>query len=69
MNALIAFASLFAKNKVIARIRFADVKDLAKKWGGEALPAIHGGETRKPTEQWVQERLEGFPRMGLPEYV
>ena len=33
INGLIAFASLFAKNKVIARIKFAELKDIEKKWG------------------------------------
>lgn len=70
VNALIAFASLFAKNKVIARIMFAEVKDLEKKWGGvESLPEMHGGAKRLPTAEWVDERLSNFPRMNLPEYV
>ena len=70
INALIAFASIFAKNKVIARVRFAEIKDLAKKWGGPAsLPEIHGGEKRLGTAEWVSKRLAGFPMMGLPSYV
>ena len=69
INALIAFASLFAKNKVIARIRFETYKELAKKWGLASLPEIHGGDKKIGTVQWVKERLESFPLMGLPKYV
>lgn len=69
VNALIAFASLFAKNKVIARIRFSDLKELEKKLGVTNMPEAHGGEKRIPTGQWVKERLAAFPMMGLPDYV
>ena len=70
INALIAFASLFAKNKIIARIKFAEVKDLAQRWGGtSSLPEMHGGEKRAPTGQWVSARLAAFPKMGLPDFV
>jgi hypothetical protein len=69
INALIAFASLFAKNQVIARIRFADLKDMEKKMGRAALPAMHGGDPRPPTAQWVDERLANFARMGLPDFT
>merc|ERR1712224_540186 len=56
INALIAFASLFAKNKIIARIRFSEVKELGKKWGATALPEVHGGEKRMATGEWVKQR-------------
>jgi len=69
INALIAFASLFAKNKIIARIRFSDIAELGKKWGTSSLPEIHGGEKRPATGEWVRARLDAFPRMGLPAYV
>ena len=69
INALIAFASLFAKNKIIARIRFSEVKELGKKWGAAALPEVHGGEKRMATGEWVKQRLASFPRMNLPDYV
>ena len=68
VNALIAFASLFAKNKVIARIAFSSVAELARKFGAGNLPEIHGGEARAPTEAWIEERLRAFPRMDLPAY-
>lgn len=67
VNGLIAFASLFAKNKVIARIEFlkrpAKVGEL---FGESALPEIHGGPERAPTAEWVKARLAAFPLMGLP---
>ena len=69
INALIAFASLFAKNKIIARVRFAEAKDVAKKWGASNVPEALGGDKRPPTGQWVRDRLAAFPKMNLPEYV
>jgi len=69
INALIAFASLFAKNKLIARIRFAEVKDIEKRIGRMNLPEQHGGDKRPSTSDWVQARLASFPKMGLPDYV
>ena len=69
INALIAIASLFAKNKVIARIKFAEVKDIVKLWGGEAdLPQAHGGAPKGETSGWVASRLAAFPKMGLKPY-
>ena len=68
VNALIAFAALFAKNKVIARVAFSSVAELARKFGAGNLPEIHGGEARAPTEAWIEERLRAFPRMDLPAY-
>ena len=69
VNALIAFASLFAKNKVIARIKFAEVADIAKRCGKPSLPEMHGGDAKPPTKEWVESRLASFPLMGLPAYV
>ena len=66
VNALIAFASLFAKNKVISRIQFSDVDAVGRLVGRENLPALHGGATRPLTSEWVAQRLADFPRMGLP---
>ena len=58
-----------ARPQVIARIRFSDLKELSKKWGADNLPEMHGGSKRKPTSEWVRERLAAFPKMGLPDYV
>ena len=69
INALIAFASLFAKNKVLARIKFAQIRDIERTCGKAALPETLGGDARAPTEEWVRERIAGFPRMDLPEYA
>lgn len=69
INAIIAFASLFAKNKIIARIRFSDVKELTKKWGAVNVPEVHGGDKRPATGAWVKERIAQFPKMDLPAYV
>ena len=68
VNALIAFAALFAKNKVIARVAFSSVAELARRFGAPNLPEIHGGDARAPTAAWVEERLRTFPRMDLPAY-
>ena len=48
---------------------FETYKELAKKWGLASLPEIHGGDKKIGTVQWVKERLESFPLMGLPKYV
>jgi hypothetical protein len=69
INAIIAFASLFAKNKVIARIRFSDIKEMETKFTKAQLPELHGGEKRAQTAEWVKARLDAFPRMGLPDYA
>ena len=98
VNALISFASLFAKNKVsvgfgwrlkcsagnsqsrshfvpppiplhrqvIARIKFSTLDNIRAKYGAASLPQVHGGAPKKPTQQWVNERLAAFPRMDLP---
>uniref|UniRef100_A0A7S0NR31 CRAL-TRIO domain-containing protein n=1 Tax=Calcidiscus leptoporus TaxID=127549 RepID=A0A7S0NR31_9EUKA len=66
INAVIAFASLFAKNKVIARIRFASVADVEKVCGRGALPEKHGGPPSPPVSDWVKARLANFPLMALP---
>ena len=69
INGLIAFASLFAKNKVIARVKFADIAHISSTCGAHALPEAQGGEKRAPTKERVRERLETFPLMLLPDYV
>ena len=69
VNALIAVASLFAKNKVIARIQFSDVTKLGQLVGKANLPQRHGGVKRAATREWVVQRLAAFPRMGLPDDV
>ena len=69
INSLIAFASLFAKNKVIARVKFANISDIEKTCGREAMPETLGGAARAPTGEWVRQRLTEFPRMHLPEYA
>lgn len=66
VNALIAFASLFLKSKVISRINFATVEMVSQKVGGaEKLPQVHGGGEKMDTGAWVKERLANFPRMGI----
>ena len=69
VNALIAVASLFAKNKVIARIQFSDVAKVGQLVGKANLPQRHGGVERAATREWVAQRLAAFPRMGLPDFV
>jgi len=69
INGLIAFASLFAKNKLVARVRFTDMAHIASTCGAHALPEAHGGDKRLPTKEWVRERLAAFPLMHLSEYV
>ena len=69
VNALIAFASLFAKNKVVARIQFSDVAKVGQLVGKANLPQRHGGVERAATSEWVAQRLAAFPRMGLADVV
>jgi len=69
VNALIAVASLFAKNKVIARIEFSNVDKVGKLVGKANLPQRHGGVERAATKEWVAQRLAAFPCMGLPDDV
>jgi hypothetical protein len=66
VNAIIAFASLFAKNKVIQRIQFDYLARVGALVGKHNLPERHGGAPQPPTPEWVRQRLAGFPRMNLP---
>jgi hypothetical protein len=66
INGLIAFASLFAKNKVIARIEFSSVDKVGALIGTSSLPEQHGGVARPSTAEFVRARLASFPLMGLP---
>ena len=71
INGIIAFASLFTKEKIIDRIEFCDLDVVKKTVSNDALP-IHregGGGGIKDNEaliEWVKERLANFPE--VPDY-
>jgi len=66
INALISFASIFSKSKVISRIQFATLETVRNGVGENALPENFGSDKKIETCEWVKERLENFPRMDLP---
>ena len=70
INALLAFISLFTKEKVIQRIKFADYDDVKIEVTNENLPAYlpgcglaHGLKTNDDLVSWVKGRLENFPKI------
>jgi hypothetical protein len=72
INALLAFISLFTKEKVIQRIKFADYEDVKSEVTNENLPSYlpgcgtaHGLKTNEDLVKWVKRRLENFPK--IPE--
>lgn len=70
INAALAIASLFTKEKVIERIRFAELDEVRKEIADESLPVHVGGQSPIKNEeelvQWVHKRLANFPT--LPEF-
>lgn len=72
INGIIAFASLFTKEKVIDRIEFCDLDRVAENVSQEALPIHRGGkggfiDSNEKLVQWVRQRLENFP--PVPDYM
>jgi hypothetical protein len=67
INALIAFAALVTKSKVIARIQFADLEDVKKILPLASLPQYCGGAGGGVTDihEWVRLRIQNFPRPQL----
>lgn len=65
INAAIAIASLFTKEKVLERIRFAELDEVRNEIAEESMPVHVGGQSPIKTEeeliQWVHQRLVNFP--------
>ena len=64
INGLLKFASLFSKNKVLERVRFATVDEVVKECGERNVPSYISGEgvgVKGDVAEWVKGRMEGFP--------
>lgn len=64
INAIISLASLFTSEKVIDRVRFADLDEVKTKIPQESLPAHVGGGSKLDTNDkvfdWLIQRLKTF---------
>jgi hypothetical protein len=72
INAVISVISLFTKEKVIDRIRFATLEEVEKTVSKSSLPKKHGGDaggikTNELLVQYVKSRLEEFKKL-TPDY-
>jgi hypothetical protein len=66
INALIRFASLFAKDKVIDRITFSTIDDVIACMPLESLPSYVGGNgAGVDVVEWTRSRVAQFP--AVPE--
>jgi len=66
INALIKFASMFTKNKVIERVSFVGMKTVRKHIDEANMPEAHGGAKRQTPEAWTLGRLVAFAKQ-LPK--
>lgn len=71
INALIAFASLFTREKVINRIMFAEMDHVRQEVSNDSLPLYvgGGGGGKNTTEEniiWVKTRIQNFP--DIPDF-
>merc|ERR1712032_151053 len=67
INASIKLASLFIKQKILARIHFSTVDEVKKLFPEESIPKYLGGDGGGMSdnyEEWVKDRLESLP---IPE--
>jgi hypothetical protein len=68
INALLSVASLFTKEKVIRRIRFAELNEVQQEIPRDALPSYIGGtfdrySTNGELLGWLRGRLNAFPAL------
>jgi hypothetical protein len=63
INSLIKIAALFTKQKILDRIRFAEMEEVLKEVPHESVPVYVGGEGGGIQDliEWVKFRLEQFP--------
>lgn len=63
VNGLIKIASLFAKQKIIARIQFVTVEEVVGKMSEDAAPVYLGGKGGGIDDvfEWMQKRLAEMP--------
>ena len=71
INAIIAFASLFTKEKVIDRIEFAEMSSVEAVVDTPSLPVHREGggggiDSNEKLVEWVKNRLDNFPE--VPSY-
>lgn len=71
INGIIAFASLFTKEKVIERVEFCELERVKEGVSDESLPTHRGGQggglkDNMALVEWVKERLARFP--AVPDY-
>ena len=63
INASIKVASLFIKQKILARIHFSNMEDVKKHFPEESIPKYAGGEGGgiENYGDWIKDRLDDFP--------
>ena len=71
INALIALTSLFTREKVLDRIRFAEIDEVRMEISEESLPVYVGGgggekSTANENVLWVKSRIKDFPQ--IPDF-
>ena len=67
INAVIRFASLFTKNKVIDRISFVSLSTVRKHIDEANMPAVHGGKESEAAEEWTSGGF-GLLLMRFPSF-
>lgn len=65
VNAIISLASVFTSEKVIDRVRFAELDEVKTKIDDASIPCYMGGHCQLDTNDkvwaWMRERLKSFP--------
>lgn len=61
LNSAIKFASLFSKQKILDRIRFAELDQVKLAVSTESMAVEYGGTNTTNIAEWVRERLSSFP--------
>ena len=71
INALIKFASLFSKEKILQRIVFANVEVVREEIEPDQMPVYLQGKGGGVTDTtaWVAQRLANFPQLPKELYV
>eukprot|EP00501_MAST-03F_sp_TOSAG23-6_P001414 GSMAST32.ASY1.ANO1.1470.1 assembled CDS len=60
INALIKFASLFSKSKVLSRVSFVEMDRVSQEFEHSELPLSSGGSEKPSVEEWVIQRIKEY---------